>query len=182
MKAVECINMYAVFEEILASTMRPERQYIAEMEFLGKDKWKVKRITEREAQDQKHDPESPEDSPMTTEHQRLSASSKVANAIIKGLLVKPERCSTCLKRVEPRKLHAHHRNYSKALEVEWLCSVCHTKRHKLLRWFAVSAQFLKWCAANKVNPEDRHLPAHHKKTGAPLKLSILQHWLQGGGK
>lgn len=50
----------------------------------------------------------------------------VAIAVSSGRLVKPELCEDC---GENRRLYAHHEDYSKPLDVNWLCSSCHRKRH-----------------------------------------------------
>jgi len=44
------------------------------------------------------------------------------------ILVRPEGCEDC----GGRSPHAHHKDYSKPLEVDWLCSSCHGKRHRIL--------------------------------------------------
>lgn len=49
------------------------------------------------------------------------------NAVRDGKIIKPDRCSNCN---EEGKLHAHHNDYSRPLEVEWLCVVCHRQFHK----------------------------------------------------
>lgn len=49
----------------------------------------------------------------------------VGTAIRNGTL-KRQLCERCLK----EKVHAHHEDYSKPLEVRWLCSNCHIQRHK----------------------------------------------------
>jgi hypothetical protein len=53
---------------------------------------------------------------------QASARSKVGYALKKGELVRPDRCSKCGKVCKPE---AHHPDYSKPLEVEWLCKPCH---------------------------------------------------------
>lgn len=53
----------------------------------------------------------------------------VQRAVSNGKLVKPECCEDCGKTVPKRGLHGHHEDYSKPLDVEWLCPACHTKRH-----------------------------------------------------
>ncbi len=45
-----------------------------------------------------------------------------------GRLIKPERCSEC---GESEKVDAHHEDYSKPLEVSWLCRKCHSRLHNL---------------------------------------------------
>ena len=53
----------------------------------------------------------------------------VRNAVKDGRLVKPEMCESCGR---TRRLHGHHDNYSKPLEVRWLCSWCHAAAHRSL--------------------------------------------------
>jgi len=53
---------------------------------------------------------------------RKKARGKVSTELIAGRLTKPSRCERCGKR---RELQAHHADYSKPLDVEWLCSTCH---------------------------------------------------------
>lgn len=45
----------------------------------------------------------------------------VHRALKTGELVKPEKCEVCNK---SRKLHVYHDDYSKALDVAWLCALC----------------------------------------------------------
>jgi hypothetical protein len=51
---------------------------------------------------------------------------KLHSEINKGNIEKPTRCSSCNRK---HKLTAHHEDYSKPLDVEWLCYECHGKRH-----------------------------------------------------
>jgi hypothetical protein len=48
----------------------------------------------------------------------------VSHAIRSGRLKRPEICSACPTR---GKIEAHHEDYSKPLEVTWLCKKCHSK-------------------------------------------------------
>lgn len=57
---------------------------------------------------------------------KFLARRRVANALGRGELVKPLTCSACSK---PSRIHAHHEDYSKPLEVIWLCHGCHMKIH-----------------------------------------------------
>lgn len=55
----------------------------------------------------------------------------VFRALRSGRIARPEICQDC--EVESP-LHAHHPDYSKPLDVEWLCEACHLARHgKVLR-------------------------------------------------
>ena len=51
----------------------------------------------------------------------------VQRALKKGTLVRPETCS--VKGCE-RKPHAHHEDYDKPFEIEWLCPRHHSARHR----------------------------------------------------
>ena len=44
----------------------------------------------------------------------------------KGSIIRPETCSKCNKKV---KVDGHHYDYSKPLEVVWLCRKCHKEEH-----------------------------------------------------
>ena len=50
----------------------------------------------------------------------------VAVAIKEGKLVRPPKCESCNKECKP---HGHHPDYSKPLEVKWLCQLCHRRIH-----------------------------------------------------
>lgn len=47
-------------------------------------------------------------------------------SIIKGVIQKPNTCESCTKVV---KVCGHHDDYSKPLDVRWLCYPCHTEWH-----------------------------------------------------
>jgi uncharacterized membrane protein (UPF0127 family) len=53
----------------------------------------------------------------------------VHRAVAKGLLT-PMPCNRCGTNIH---VHAHHENYSKPLEVIWLCAAHHRERHKELK-------------------------------------------------
>ncbi len=50
-------------------------------------------------------------------------------ALKEGKVKRPSECSRCGKKCKPQ---AHHPNYSKPLEVIWLCGICHKQEHALL--------------------------------------------------
>lgn len=58
-------------------------------------------------------------------HQR-KAHQHVMWAVKLGVLIKPDECQVC--KIQD-KLHAHHHDYSKPLEVEFLCYTCHMHKH-----------------------------------------------------
>lgn len=52
-------------------------------------------------------------------------------AVRRGRIQKPDYCEDCGQRFEKRRIHGHHEDYDKPLEVEWLCSLCHGTRHRI---------------------------------------------------
>lgn len=58
---------------------------------------------------------------------KIRAQRKVSTALRSGKLVRPESCQDCRGVVQ--RLHAHHENYSRPLDVLWLCVPCHGKRN-----------------------------------------------------
>ena len=62
-----------------------------------------------------------------TRRQKKHARSKATQAINKGIIVRPKSCEKCNRYIP---LHAHHDDYSKPLDVRFLCSRCHWNWHK----------------------------------------------------
>lgn len=63
----------------------------------------------------------------------------VRRAINRGALIRPDVCNRCGQSPGPAKdgrsqLHAHHHDYAKPLEVEWLCVPCHRKETPKPDW------------------------------------------------
>lgn len=46
-------------------------------------------------------------------------------AILSGNLMRPESCSECYKKCKP---DGHHHDYSKPLDVIWICRACHSRK------------------------------------------------------
>ncbi len=61
---------------------------------------------------------------------RSAASDAVANAVKRGDLIPAEACEDCGHDFSEFRREAHHHDYSKPLDVHWLCSLCHGKRHR----------------------------------------------------
>lgn len=63
-----------------------------------------------------------------------SACHRIVNIAVKnGLLVKPDKCSNCGNFFPIRRIHAHHSDYSRPLDVTWLCVHCHASEHSKSR-------------------------------------------------
>ena len=55
---------------------------------------------------------------------------QVRAAVIKGELTKPNSCENCNTLItDNNELHGHHSDYSKPLDVIWLCRECHMVAH-----------------------------------------------------
>lgn len=54
--------------------------------------------------------------------EKEKARKAISNAIRDGRIVRPDHCSKCGLICKPQ---AHHADYSKPLEVTWLCKICH---------------------------------------------------------
>jgi hypothetical protein len=63
---------------------------------------------------------------MDARRGKFAAQRAVQNAVKRGSLVRPERCEDCGL---PGALHGHHEDYSRKLDVQWLCASCHRRRH-----------------------------------------------------
>lgn len=58
----------------------------------------------------------------------MKARALANRAVELGFLVRPLLCPKCNR--SDLKLHAHHTDYSKPLDVEWMCSQCHGNEHR----------------------------------------------------
>ena len=61
--------------------------------------------------------------------QKIYARGEVAYRLRLGEIVKPKNCENC--EIE-KKLSAHHTDYSKPLDIQWLCKECHLEKHRRL--------------------------------------------------
>jgi hypothetical protein len=53
---------------------------------------------------------------------KIRAHAAVERALKRGIIVKPKYCTNC---ASSRRLEAHHQDYTKLLDVTWLCKLCH---------------------------------------------------------
>lgn len=59
---------------------------------------------------------------------KIKARTELGNALRSGKIQSPSHCQDCGVECKP---HGHHEDYSKPLDVVWLCSLCHGKRHRI---------------------------------------------------
>ena len=62
-------------------------------------------------------------------NKRQNARAYLFQAVKKGKIIRPKFCEAC---GEIGKVFAHHEDYSKPLQVNWLCRDCHSLKHKKL--------------------------------------------------
>jgi hypothetical protein len=67
------------------------------------------------------------------DHHKFLAQKAVADAVRTGKLKKPDRCEICGEKIERAKLQGHHEDYSKPLQVRWLCAKCHSPEDQARR-------------------------------------------------
>lgn len=79
-------------------------------------------------------PRGPKNNMYTGLRAKRSAQKLVELAVRQGRIVPQEECSSCgdTKRQKNGRsnVHAHHPDYTKPLEVVWLCRKCHVAVHK----------------------------------------------------
>jgi len=61
-------------------------------------------------------------------HLKKQAYQEYHNALRLGIIVRPDVCSQCGAKGE--RIEGHHTDYSKPLDVIWLCFSCHRKVHE----------------------------------------------------
>lgn len=58
---------------------------------------------------------------------------QVNRALKRGVITKSKNCEGCFAQLPPHMIHGHHRDYSKPLELYWVCHNCHMLTHRLER-------------------------------------------------
>lgn len=66
---------------------------------------------------------------FVVDEQKTKAKTAVNNALSRGKLKKPSKCERCGQETESSRLHGHHHDYDKVLDVTWLCVSCHAQEH-----------------------------------------------------
>jgi hypothetical protein len=83
-----------------------------------------------------HSPGFPYNAVAVANHRRVvtgrlvaAARKAVSRAVRSGRLVKPSACSSCGHVTPVARLHGHHRDHRRPLDVAWLCDRCHRAEH-----------------------------------------------------
>ena len=64
---------------------------------------------------------------MSVKHAaKLLARRQLRYSVARGGTIRPTQCSQC---GSPKQIEAHHEDYSKPLDVMWLCQLCHKAHH-----------------------------------------------------
>ena len=100
---------------------------------------------------------------------KTEAQNKLNYAIRKGLIFRSpcQVCATTLK------VHAHHHDYSKPLDVEWLCFECHRKAHPV----GAEEKIVKFAGAKKASlpgEENRNASLTNKQAEEIRKMLGLK--------
>ena len=62
--------------------------------------------------------------------EKVKVSALLRMAVRKSILYKPDKCSKCKRKIDKRGLQAHHSDYTKPLDVVWVCRKCHGFLHR----------------------------------------------------
>lgn len=65
--------------------------------------------------------------PYGASNARSVANSKISEALNGNIIKKPDACQKC--GISGKRLNAHHADYLKPFEIEWLCQKCHLGWH-----------------------------------------------------
>jgi hypothetical protein len=63
--------------------------------------------------------------PRERSQEKEQARSRLRDAVRRGRLLKPTHCEQCQRETPRHLLDGHHHDYTKPLEVKWLCRRCH---------------------------------------------------------
>lgn len=103
----------------------------------------------------------------------------VRTALENGSIKRPNKCERCNKYQPPCKdgrsrIHAHHHDYSKPFDIEWICAACHRQETPLPSkenmGCAITPCYGERNGATKLNQKAVNFIRKSKKTGAELSI------------
>jgi hypothetical protein len=102
----------------------------------GRRRWQKQNrelLSERARQEREENPDSALER-NRRHRERHPAKDRARNllntAVTRGKIEKPDCCEECGEIWESWEIHAHHKDYERPLDVEWLCIECHHRRHE----------------------------------------------------
>jgi hypothetical protein len=107
---------------------------------------------------------------------RQQARAAVTEGLRTGLLVRPTKCGKCGKDCCPE---AHHHDYLKPLEVEWLCVACHAETRRLPKTMKrttifmtpkLISELMSYLGKQKSKAKARASRINGRKGGRPRKV------------
>lgn len=99
------------------------------------DRRRYRESPERRMASEAHQKRNPERTKLVKQ-----CSQMVRRAVLKGIVAKATHCESCgLLETEDRKLEGAHSDYTKPLEVRWLCRRCHRREDAAQPKFRASA-------------------------------------------
>lgn len=78
---------------------------------------------------------------------KAKARGLIGKAVLRGKIIKLNYCAACLK--EKDILHGHHEDYSKPLEVIWLCPSCHRLIENFKKAVIIANDIKQWLRVKK---------------------------------
>ena len=106
-----------------------------QQKYAAQEEWRLKKLAyfrkrRREGKTRISDRKSARKNRLTHPVQYQSRL-KLSRAIASGFIKKPSKCSVCHKK--NKRIHGHHEDYSKPLDVIWMCPWCHSQHHRMQR-------------------------------------------------
>lgn len=99
------------------------------LEYAAKNREKIKNYSKQWRVENKADYDARMKKHKSSKEGR--ARSILTSSVHRGRVVKPDKCQKCGSEIEKSKLHGHHHDYDKPLDVLWVCSLCHGKLHSI---------------------------------------------------
>ena len=117
----ECVNAQKRMKRKMFTRKDKDKEALAQRVYLENNREKVR--------ERKRTREAASGYAVKPYTHKVAAGVTLRRNVRMGRIVKPEKCESCGSK---ERLHGHHSDYSKPLSVEWLCSICHGKRHRVI--------------------------------------------------
>ncbi|KKM75472.1 hypothetical protein LCGC14_1389940 [marine sediment metagenome] len=98
-------------------------------------------------------------------------------AVKGGELIRPENCSVCGGKSPDRGLDGHHPDYSKPLEVMWVCRVCHETLPPGIKSEDDTSKDIKIYISRVLHKKIKHIAKNEGVSLNDKLLGILQEYI-----